>query len=60
MDTELDGITSRKAFLDYIIITGKGTIEKHEEEKEKSLTRLDEEFLSISLQKCKFGLSEIG
>ena len=60
MDTKLDGITSKNAFLDYIIITGKGTTDKHEEEKEKSLTRLDEEFLAISLHKCEFGLSEIG
>ena len=59
MDTTLDGLDSTNAFLDDIIIITKGTIEKHEEEIDKTLNRLREENLAISLHKCEFGLNEI-
>ena len=59
MDTTLDGLDSTNAFLDNIIIITKGTIEKHEEEIDKTLNRLNEENLAINLHKCEFGLNEI-
>ena len=59
MDTTLDGLNSTNAFLDDIIIITKGTIEKHEVEIDKTLNRLNEENLAISLHKCEFGLNEI-
>ena len=59
MDTTLDGLDSTNVFLDDIIVITKGTIEKHEKEIDKTLNRLNEENLAISLHKCKFGLNEI-
>ena len=59
MDTTLDGLESTNAFLDDIIIITKGTIEKHEAEIDKTLHRLNEENLAISLHKWEFGLNEI-
>ena len=59
MDTTLDGLDSTNAFLDDIIIITKGTKEEHEEEIDKTLNRLNEENLVISLHKCEFGLNEI-
>ena len=59
MDTTLNGINSTNAFLDDIIIISKGTLEKHENEIDKTLKRLDKENLAISLNKCEFGLTEI-
>ena len=59
MDTTLDGLDSTNVFLDDIIVITKGTIEKHEKEIDKTLNRLNEENLAISLHKCEFGLNEI-
>ena len=59
MDTTLNGLDSTNSFLDDIIIITKGTIEKHENEIDKTLKRLDQENLAISLHKCEFGLTEI-
>ena len=59
MDTTLDGINSTNAFLDDIIKLSKGTLEKHENEIDKTLKRLDKENLAISLHKCEFGITEI-
>ena len=59
MDTTLDGINSTNAFLDDIIIISKGTLEKHENEIDKTLERLDNKNLAISLNKSEFGLTEI-
>ena len=59
MDTTLDGLNSTNAFLDDIIIITKGTIEKHEVEIDKTLNRLYDENLAISLHKCEFCLIEI-
>ena len=59
MDTTLDVLDSTNAFLDDIIIITKGTIEKHEEEIDKTLNRINEENLAISLHKCEFGMNEI-
>ena len=59
MDTTLDRLDSTNAFLDDTIIITKGTIEKHEEEIDKTLNRLNQENLAISLHKCEFGINEI-
>ena len=59
MDTTLDGVDSTNAFLDEIIIITKVTIEKHENEIDKALKRLEQENLAINLHKCEFGLIEI-
>ena len=59
IDTTLDSINSTNTFLDDIIIITKGTIENHEKEIDKTLNRLNEENLAISLHKCEFGLKEI-
>ena len=59
MDTTLDGLDSTNVFLDDIIVITKGTIEKHEKEIDKTLNRLNEENLAISLHRCEFGLNEI-
>ena len=59
MDTTLDRLDSTNVFLDDIIVITKGTIEKHEKEIDKTLNRLNEENLAISLHKCEFGLNEI-
>ena len=59
MDTTLDGINSTSAFLDDIIINSKRTLEKNENEIDKTLERLYNENLAISLHKCEFRLTEI-
>ena len=59
MDTTIEGIKSTNAFLDDIIIISKGTLEKQENEIDKTLKRLDKENLAVSLHKCKFGPTEI-
>ena len=59
MDTTLDGLNSTNAFLDHIIIISKGTLEQHEKEIDKTLKRLDDVNLAISVHKCEFGLTEI-
>ena len=59
MDTTLDGLKSTNAFLDDIIIKFKGTLEQHETEIDKTLKRLDNEKLAMSLHKCEFGLTEM-
>ena len=56
-DTTLDGLNSTNAFLDDIIIITKETLEDHEKEIDKTLHRLNEENLAISLHKCEFGLN---
>ena len=58
MDTTLDGLKTTNAFLDNIIIISKGILEQHEKEMEKTLERLDNKNLAISLHKCDFGLTE--
>ena len=58
MDTTLDGLKSTNAFLDDIIIISKGTLEEHETEIDKTLNRLDNKNLAITLHKCEFGWTE--
>ena len=54
IDKSLDGISSKFAFLDYILVLAKGTIKEHEQKLDKILKKLDTECLAISLQKCEF------
>ena len=54
IDKTLEGIHSKFAFLDDILVITKGSIREHENELDKILKRLDNEGLAINLQKCKF------
>ena len=57
IDKTLEGISSKFAFLDDILVITKGTIKEHESELDKILQKLDAEGLAISLQKCEFAKS---
>ena len=59
MNTTLDGIKFTNAFLDDIIVIYKGKLDQHEIEIDKTLKRLDNENLTLSLHKCDFELTEI-
>ena len=59
IDKTLEGITSKFAFLDDILIISKGTLKEHEQELDKILHKLDAEGLAISLQKCEFAKNKI-
>ena len=61
IDKTLEGITSKFAFLDDILIISKVTSKKkeHEQELDKILHKLDAEGLAISLQKCEFAKNKI-
>ena len=49
METTLNGLNSTNAFIDYIIIITKGTLEKYEPEIDKTLQKLEEENVAICL-----------
>ena len=53
IDKTLEGIHSKFAFLDDILVITKGSIREHENELDKNLNRLDNEGLAINLQKCE-------
>ena len=59
IDYTLNNIKSAHAFLDDIIIIPKGSIDDHEKEIMKVLSRLDKKNLAISLHKCEFAQTEI-
>ena len=54
IDKTLEGIHSKFAFLDDILVITKRSIRDHEKELDKILKRLDNEGLAINLQKCEF------
>ena len=54
IDKILEGISSKFAFLDDVLVITKGSILEHKKELEKILKRLDNEGLAINLQKCEF------
>ena len=58
-DYTLNDIKSAHAFLDDIIIITTGSLNEHEQEIKKVLSRLDKENLTISLHKCMFAETEI-
>ena len=59
IDKTLEGIHSKFAFLDDIIIITKGSLDNHEQEIDKVLNLLDKENLAIKLQKCEFAKSNL-
>ena len=59
IDYTLNNINSADAFLDDIIIVNKRSLNDHEQEIDKVLSRLDKGNLAISLHKCEFAQSEI-
>ena len=59
IDKTLEGIDSKFAFLDDILVITKGSITEHEKELNKILKKLDNEGLAINLQKCKFAKPNI-
>ena len=59
IDKTLDGINSKFAFLDDILVITKGSIREHELELDKILNRLNNEGLAINLQKCEFAKNVI-
>ena len=54
IDKTLEGISSKFAFLDDILVITRGSLREHEKELDKILKRLDNEGLAINLQKCEF------
>ena len=59
IDKTLEGIDSKFAFLDDILVITKGSITEHEKELNKILKKLDNEGLAINLQKCEFAKPNI-
>ena len=59
IDYTLNNKNSAHAFFDDIIIITKGSLDSHEKEIMKVLSRLDKENLAISLHKCEFAQTEI-
>ena len=59
IDKTLEGITSKFAFLDDILVLTKGNTKEHELELDKILQKLNTEGLAISLQKCEFAKNTI-
>ena len=59
IDYTLNNINSAHAFLDDIIIITKGSLDNHEKQIMKVLSRLDNENLAISLHRCEFAQTEI-
>ena len=59
IDKTLEGIQSKFAFLDDILIITKGSLNDHEHEIDKVLKLLDKENLAIKLQKCEFAKTNL-
>ena len=55
----LEGIHSKFAFLDDILVITKGSNRDHEKELDKIIKRLDNEGLAINVQKCEFAKMRI-
>ena len=54
IDKTLEGICSKIAFLDDILVITRGSLNEHEHEVDKILEKLDKENLARDLQKCEF------
>ena len=50
----MEGINSKFAFLDEILVITKGALNEHENELDKILEKPDKENLAVNLQKCEF------
>ena len=59
IDKTREGIHSKFAFLDDILIITKGSLNDHENEIDKVLNLLDKENLAIKLQKCEFAKTNL-
>ena len=59
VDLTLTNCINTYAYLDDILIVTEGTIETHRQKLQTMLTKLDEENLAISLDKCKFACKQI-
>ena len=59
IDKTLEGISSKFAFLDDILVITKGSISQHEKELNRILKNLDNEGLAVNLQKCEFAKQNI-
>ena len=59
IDKTLEGISSKFAFLDDILLITKGKIKENEQELDKILENLDNEVLAINLQKCEHAKNNI-
>ena len=59
MNLTLTNCNNTYAYLDDILIVTKGTIETHRQKLQTVLTKLDEENLAISLDKCKFACKQV-
>ena len=59
IDLTLTNCKNTYAYQDDILIITKGSVEKHKDTLEKVLHKLDEENLTISLDKCKFACKQI-
>ena len=58
-DKTLEGVQSKFAFLDDILVRTKGFIKDHEQELDKFLQKLDAEGLAIGLQNCELAKNTI-
>ena len=59
IDKTLEGISSKFAFLDDILVITKGSIREHENELDNIFKKLNSEGLAINLQKCEFAKTNI-
>ena len=59
IDKTLEGIHSKFAFMNDILIITKGSLNDHEKEIDKVLNLLDKENLRIKLQKCEFAKTNL-
>ena len=59
MDLTLFNCSNTYAYLDDILIVTKRTIETHRQKLQTVLTKLDEENLTIFLDKCKFACKQV-
>ena len=58
-DLTLTSCNNTYAYLDDILIITKGTIETHRQKLQTVPTKLDEENLAVSLDKCKFACKHV-
>ena len=59
IDKTLEGISSKFAFLDDILVITKGSINEHEKELDKILKKLNHEGLAIILQRSEYAKTTI-
>ena len=65
MDCTLQGIPGNICYLDDILVVSKGTLSKHNELVQKTLSRLkkiskcDEESFALKISKCQFAVDKI-